>query len=64
MFFNAKALITCRQAEPKQHGGSRKLRKGIRLFGQWANPTLPKLEENKHRLSVFTLLCLSTREML
>jgi len=53
-----------RQAEGKKHRGRRKLRKGIRLFGQWANPALPKFEKNKYCLSVFTLLCLSTREML
>lgn len=62
--FYAQALITHRQAEGNKHRGSRKLREGIRLFGQWANPALPKLEENKCHLSVFTLLCLSTGEML
>lgn len=62
--FYAKALIMCRQAEGKKHGGSRKLKKRIRLLEQWANPALPKLEANKHDLSIFTLLCLSTREML
>lgn len=62
--FYAKALITHRQAEGNKYRGSRKLREGIRLFGQWPNPALPKLEENKYHLCVFTLLCLSTREML